>query len=96
MKDEDFAFHIGALVGFSIGFFPGLFTIKPILGLAWSGLFGCIILSLAAKYGTRILTRMVSAASEPRIEEIKEPQRLTSEDSVESEALDDEVLPANA
>ena len=96
MKDEDFAFHIGALFGFSIGFFPGLFASKPILGLAWSGLCGCILLSLVAKYGTRILNRMVSAASEPRIEEIKEPQRLTSEDSVESEALDDEVLPANA
>ena len=96
MKDEDFAFHIGALVGFSIGFFPGLFASKPILGLAWSGLCGCILLSLASKYGTRILNRMVSAASEPRIEEIKEPQRLTSEDTVESEALDDEVLTANA
>jgi|GEM_PF-1914738 len=96
MKDEDFAFHIGALVGFSIGFFPGLFASKPILGLAWSGLCGCILLSLFAKYGTRILNRMISAASEPRIEEIKEPQRLTSEDSIESKAQGDEALAANA
>ena len=96
MKDEDFAFHIGALVGFSIGFFSGLFASKPILGLAWSGLFGCILLSLAAKYGTRILTRIVSAASEPRIEEIKEPQRLTSDETRESEAQCDDALAANA
>ena len=96
MKDEDFAFHIGALFGFSIGFFPGLFASKPILGLAWSGLCGCILLSLVAKYGTRILNRIVSAASEPRIEEIKVPQRLTSEDSVESEVPGDEALAAKA
>ena len=96
MKDEDFAFHIGALVGFSIGFFPGLFDSKPILGLAWSGLCVCILLSWAAKYGTRILNRMISAASEPRIEEIKEPQRLTSEDSIESKAQGDDALAANA
>ena len=96
MRDEDFAFHIGALVGFSIGFFPSLFASKPILGLAWSGLCGCILFSLVAKYGTRILNRMVSAASEPRIEEIKVPQRLTSEDSVESEVPGDEALAAKA
>ena len=96
MRDEDFAFHIGALVGFSIGFFPSLFASKPILGLAWSGLCGCILFSLVAKYGTRILNRMVSAASEPRIEEIKVPQRLTSEDSVESEVPRDEALAAKA
>ena len=96
MRDEYFAFHIGALVGFSIGFFPGLFASKPILGLAWSGLCGCILLSLAAKYGTRILNRMVSAASEPRIEEIKEPQRLTSDETRESEAQGDDALAANA
>ena len=39
---------------------------------------------------------MVSAASEPRIEEIKVPQRLTSEDSVESEVPGDEALAAKA
>ena len=96
MKAEDFAFHIGALFGLCIGFFPGLFASKPILGLAWSGLCGCILLSLVAKYGTRILNRIVSAASEPRIEEIKEPQRLTSDETRESEAQGDDALAANA
>ena len=29
MKDEDFAFHIGALVGFSIGFSPVYLLASP-------------------------------------------------------------------
>ena len=29
MKDEDFAFHIGALVGFSIGFFQVFSLVSP-------------------------------------------------------------------
>ena len=96
MKEEDFAFNIGALVGFSIGFFPGLFAGAPILGLAWRGLFCCIALSLAAKFGMRILTRMLAAAAEPRIEELNEPPRLTEEPPQETEAQGDEALAANA
>ena len=80
-----------------LDFFPGLFASKPILGLAYGAAYvDAFLLSLFAKYGTRILNRMISAASEPRIEEIKEPQRLTSEDSIESKAQGDEALAANA
>ena len=35
MKDEDFAFHIGALVGFSIGFFQVFSLASPFSG--WLG-----------------------------------------------------------
>tara|TARA_A100001037_G_C15015899_1_gene573955 strand:+ start:74 stop:364 length:291 start_codon:yes stop_codon:yes gene_type:complete len=96
MKDEDFAFNIGALLGFSIGFFPGLFAGAPILGLTWRAMAFCMAFSLLAKFGTRTLNRMMAAAAEPRIEEIQEPPRLTEELPQEMDAQGDEPLAANA
>lgn len=97
MKDEDFAFSIGALVGFSLGFFAGLLTGASVLGMVWGGLACCITVSLFAKYATRILARMMATAAAPRIEEINEPASLSG-DAPEENTIEsgDPAIAANA
>ncbi|SVE36310.1 uncharacterized protein METZ01_LOCUS489164, partial [marine metagenome] len=38
MKDEEFAFNLGGLLGFCIGFFPGFLAGISIPSLAWRSL----------------------------------------------------------
>ena len=82
MKDEDLTFKLGALLGFSLSFFPGLLAGMTMAPLAWRSLAFCIIFSLIGKFGARILLRMHVVASTPMIEELSEVPQI--EDTVAS------------
>ncbi|MBT3470710.1 MAG: hypothetical protein HOD72_09635 [Opitutae bacterium] len=78
MKDEDFTFKLGALLGFSLSFFPGLLAGMNIAPLAWRSLVFCIVFSLIGKFGARILLRMHVVASSTTIEELREVPQIDS------------------
>lgn len=96
MKDEEFAFNLGGLLGFCIGFFPGFLAGISIPSLAWRSLFCCILFSLVAKFGTRIIHRMLAVSAAPMIEELGEPPQLEATEETEVSPKGKESLGANA
>ena len=86
MKDEDLTFKLGALLGFSLSFFPGLLAGMTMAPLAWRSLACCIIFSLLGKFGTRILLRMHAVASIPMIEELSEVPEIENTTASQTES----------
>ncbi len=92
MKNEEFAFNIGGLLGFSLPFFSGLMTGGEMMPMLWRSLILCMFCSVIAKFSTRFILRVRAVSMAPTIEELPELPHPEEEESQES---GEKTLPDN-
>jgi len=94
MKNEEFAFNMGGLLGFSLPFFSGLMTGGAMMPMLWRSLVLCMFCSVIAKFSTRFFMRVRAVSMAPTIEELPElphPEEEESQKSGEQSLPDDKI-----